>query len=185
MFPVQRRIYPADLPSPADTIALLGLTAEHLVEAGYVHIGMDHFVLPLDELAVARRGGGLHRNFMRYTPNAATDLVRNAYAQNHRDVGAWSASIDAGHPPVLRRLALSDDDLLRAALIRSLVRTGEVQFHTLGDDLGVDACPLRKAAPPKLAPLAADGLVKQTGVRLRVTPRGRLLVRVVAECFDR
>jgi oxygen-independent coproporphyrinogen-3 oxidase len=36
-----------------------------------------------------------------------------------------------------------------------------------------------------LAPLAADGLVELSADRLRVTPRGRLLVRNVAMTFDR
>ena len=195
MFPAQRRIAPADLPSPAEKIALLGLAVERLVGAGYVYIGMDHFALPLDELAVAQREGGLHRNFMGYTTHADTDLVGfgasaisrigAAYAQNHRDVAAWSAAIDAGRLPVMRGLALADDDLLRGDLIQSLMCQGEIDFRELGDRHGVDARPLLDEALPRLGPLAADGLVERDGLRLRVTPRGRLLVRVVAGCFDR
>lgn len=195
MFPAQRRIDPAELPLPAAKIALLGLAVEQLVAAGYVYIGMDHFALPFDELAVAQREGGLHRNFMGYTTHADTDLVGfgasaisrigSAYAQNHRDIAAWSAAVDAGHLPVMRGLALGDDDLLRGELIQSLMCQGEIDFGTLGDRHGVDARPLLEAALPKLAPLAADGLVEREGARLRVTPRGRLLVRVVAGCFDR
>ena len=36
-----------------------------------------------------------------------------------------------------------------------------------------------------LAPLAADGLVEVTPTLIRVTERGRLLVRTVAMVFDR
>lgn len=195
MFPAQRRIRAEELPSASEKIALLGLAVEHLVQAGYVYIGMDHFALPLDELAVAQREGSLHRNFMGYTTHADTDLVGfgasaisrvgSAYSQNHRDVAAWSVAIDGGHLPVMRGLALDEDDLLRGELIQSLMCHGEIDFRALGDRHGVDARPLLDEALPRLAPLAADGLVEREGARLRVTPRGRLLVRVVAGCFDR
>ena len=94
------------LPSPAMTIALLGLAVEALTADGYLHIGMDHFALPLDELAVAQREGSLHRNFMGYTTHADTDLVGfgvsairrigQAYAQNQHDLGRWAQAVDAG-----------------------------------------------------------------------------------------
>ncbi len=195
LFRAQRRIDSAELPSPKEKIALLGLAIERLVAAGYVYIGMDHFALPLDDLAIAQRKGGLHRNFMGYTTHAETDLVGfgasaisrigNAYAQSHRDLTAWSAAIDDGQLPVMRGLTLDDDDLLRGDLIQTLMCQGEVDFDTLGERHGVDAHPLLDDALPRLALLVADGLVEQEGSRLRVTPRGRLLVRVVAGCFDR
>ncbi|HAI58704.1 MAG TPA: oxygen-independent coproporphyrinogen III oxidase [Xanthomonadaceae bacterium] len=195
LFRAQRRIDPAELPSPSTKIALLGLAIERLTAAGYVYIGMDHFALPLDELAVAQREGGLHRNFMGYTTHADTDLVGfgasaisrigSAYAQNERDLAAWAEAIDAGRLPVMRGLALDDDDLLRGEVIQSLMCQGEVDLWRVGERHGVDARPLLDDAGPRLAPLAADGLVERQGSRLRVTPRGRLLVRVVAGCFDR
>jgi len=195
MFRAQRRIDPADLPSASAKIALLGLAVERLVRAGYVYIGMDHFALPFDELAVAQREGSLHRNFMGYTTHAETDLVGFgasaisrigcAYSQSHRDLAAWSAAVDAGHVPVMRGLLLENDDLLRGELIQALMCHGEIDIGALGERYGVDARPLLDAALPRLAPLAADGLVECMGTRLRVTPRGRLLVRVVAGCFDR
>lgn len=195
MFRAQRRINPDDL-LPADMkIALLGLAVERLVAAGYVYIGMDHFALPLDELAVSQREGGLHRNFMGYTTHAETDLVGfgvsaisrigNAYAQNHRDIESWSAALDASRLPVLRGLTLDDDDLLRGDLIQALMCLGQVDFVDLGDRHGVDAIPVLEEALPRLAPLEADGLIERHGTSLRVTHRGRLLVRVVASCFDR
>ena len=195
MFRAQRRIDAAELPSPTAKIALLGLAIERLTAAGYVYIGMDHFALPLDELAVAQREGGLHRNFMGYTTHAETDLVGfgasaisrigGAYAQNHRDIEPWSAAVDAGHLPVMRGLLLDDDDLLRGELIQALMCQGEVDLWRLGERHGVDARPLLDEAQPRLAPLAADGLVERDGHHLRVTARGRLLARVVASCFDR
>lgn len=195
MFRAQQRIDPSELPTPADKIALLGLAVEHLLAAGYVYIGMDHFALPFDELAVARRKGGLHRNFMGYTTHADTDLVgigasaisriADAYAQNPRDLPDWEAAVDAGRLPVWRGLVLGEDDLLRADLIQDLMCDGEVDFVELGRRHGVDALGLLREAAPKLDALARDGMVQRNADTVRVTDRGRLLMRVVAACFDR
>lgn len=195
MFRAQRRIDPADLPSPATKIALLGLAVERLLAAGYVYIGMDHFALPFDELAVARRKGGLRRNFMGYTTHADTDLVgfgasaisriADAYAQNARDLPDWEAAIDAGRLPVWRGLVLDEDDLLRADLIQELMCHGEVDLLELGRRHGIDTRSLLDDAAPRLDALVRDGLVQRGPHSVRVTERGRLLLRVVAACFDR
>lgn len=195
MFRPQKRIDAADLPSPAEKIALLGLAIERLTAAGYVYIGMDHFALPFDELAIAQRKGGLHRNFMGYTTHADTDLVgfgasaisriADAYAQNPRELGLWEAAVDAGRLPVWRGLVLDDDDQLRATLIQDLMCQGEVDFDALSRRTGAEALPVLEEARPRLAALEADGLVACRDHRVQVTDRGRLLLRVVAACFDR
>lgn len=51
-------------------MAILQDTISTLTGAGYQFIGMDHFALPDDELAVAQRNGVLHRNF-KVTPRRA------------------------------------------------------------------------------------------------------------------
>jgi oxygen-independent coproporphyrinogen-3 oxidase len=40
-----------------------------------VYIGMDHFALPDDELALARANGTLQRNFQGYSTHADCDLI--------------------------------------------------------------------------------------------------------------
>ena len=37
----------------------------------------------------------------------------------------------------------------------------------------------------RLLPLAADGLVEVSETHIRATSRGRLLLRIIAACFDR
>src|SRR5690606_392103 len=124
LFKAQRQIRDEDLPDPETRLALLELAVERLGDAGYEYIGMDHFALPGDELARARREGGLHRNFMGYTTHAQTDLVGlgvsaishvgDSYVQNHRDLPAWEAAVDQGRLPLWRGLAMGTDDVLRA-----------------------------------------------------------------------
>jgi len=74
-FKAQKQIVAAELPRPETKLGLLGLAAQHLVAAGYVYVGMDHFALPHDALAVAQRQGRLHRNFQGYSTHAECDLI--------------------------------------------------------------------------------------------------------------
>jgi len=127
MFKPQKRIHAEDLPSGAEKLALLGLTIEKLTGAGYVYIGMDHFALPDDDLAVALREGSLHRNFQGYSTHADCDLVAlgassigkldDTYAQNYKSLHDYYQAIDSGHLAVHRGLELNDDDRLRRAVI--------------------------------------------------------------------
>ena len=131
LFRPQKQIADADLPSPEAKLALLQLAIAKLSAAGYVHIGMDHFALPDDDLAIARAQGGLHRNFMGYTTHGDCDLVGlgvsaishvgDTFSQNPRDLPSWEIAIDGGKLPTWRGLRLDADDVLRADLIQQLM----------------------------------------------------------------
>jgi oxygen-independent coproporphyrinogen-3 oxidase len=185
---------PEELPGPADRLALLELSIDRLLDAGYVHIGLDHFALVDDELCRARSQGTLRRNFMGYTTCADSDVlafgpsaiseVAGTYLQNAREVHAWAERLEAGHLPVIRGHVMSDDDLARNEVIMRL-------FCDLEVDLGA----MRRRHPGELGGglieetrelerLEADGLVERDGERIRVTSSGQLLLRTVAAAFD-
>jgi oxygen-independent coproporphyrinogen-3 oxidase len=194
MFKAQRQIDEADLPAPEAKLALLALAIEKLGAAGYEYIGMDHFALPGDELARARAHGGLHRNFMGYTTHADTDLlglgvssisrIADSFSQNPRDLPSWEAAIDAGRLPVWRGLELSTEDLLRAEVIQQLMCQGEIDVGLIEERFGIDFRQHFGAEIARLAPLQADGLVELAPGRIAATARGRLLLRIIAMCFD-
>jgi oxygen-independent coproporphyrinogen-3 oxidase len=195
MFKPQRRINEAELPGAEEKLGLLQLAIEKLSAAGYQYIGMDHFALPGDDLALAQSQGRLQRNFMGYTTHADCDLiglgvsaishVGETYSQNPRELPAWEAAIDAGRLPTWRGLSLREDDTLRAELIGRLMCQGEVAFAPIEQSFGVDFRRYFSAELERLGPLAADGLVQLLSDRIKVTPAGRRLLRVVASCFDR
>ena len=195
LFKAQRQIDEADLPDPAAKLGLLQLAIERLGAAGYDYIGMDHFALPDDELSIARRRGGLHRNFMGYTTHADSDLVGlgvsaishigDTYSQNPRDVAAWQVALDQGKLPVFRGMRLDPDDQLRADLIQSLMCRGEIPVTALERRHAIDFPEYFADALDRLQPLAEDGLVRFEDTRIEVTSRGRLLLRNIAMCFDR
>jgi oxygen-independent coproporphyrinogen-3 oxidase len=195
VFKAQKQIVEADLPDAARRVELLSLAIGKLTAAGYLHIGLDHFALPTDDLGVALQSRGLHRNFMGYTTHADCDLiglgvssishVGDSYSQNYRDLTEWEIAVDQGRLPTWRGIQLSEDDLIRADVIQQIMCRGEVDIRRIEDryDLSfaeyfVDAC-------FGLEPLVAEGLVELTPDRLVVTSRGRLLLRMIAMCFDR
>ena len=194
LFKAQRQIAAADLPDAPRRLALLQLAIERLGAAGYEYIGMDHFALPGDELARAQRHGGLHRNFMGYTTHADTDLVGfgvsaisrvgDSYWQSHRDIGGWEAAVDAGHVPLWRGLTLQPDDRIREDVIQQLMCSGEIDIAAVERRHGIDFDAYFESAQAGLAALQDDGLIERRGERWVATGRGRLLLRIVAMCFD-
>ncbi|MEA9655875.1 oxygen-independent coproporphyrinogen III oxidase [Xanthomonas campestris pv. raphani] len=195
VFKAQKQIDVQELPSAQDRLALLGLAVRTLSAAGYQYIGMDHFALPSEDLAIAQQRGHLQRNFMGYTTHADTDLiglgvsaishVGDTYSQNPRELAAWEAAVDRGALPVCRGMQLSADDLLRAEVIQALLCCGRVDLAAVAQRHQCDARQCFDDALAALEVLAADGLVEVRGLCVDVTATGWPLVRLAAMCFDR
>ena len=195
MFRPQQRINAEDLPSPEVKLGLLQCAIDKLGEAGYVYIGMDHFALPGDSLAQAQQRGDLHRNFMGYTTHAESDLVGlgvsaishigNSFSQNPRDLGSWEQAIDQGRLPVWRGMRLEEDDVIRADVIQQLMCHGTLDYRDLGRRHVIEFTTYFADALQRLRPLQDDGLVELRPDGLRATSRGRMLLRIIAMCFDR
>jgi oxygen-independent coproporphyrinogen-3 oxidase len=195
MFKAQRQIVPAELPSAAERVELLSRAIEKLTAAGYLHIGLDHFALPEDELSVALNSGSLHRNFMGYTTHADCDLIGlgvsaishigDSFSQNYRNLTDWEVAVDQGRLPLWRGIELKEDDVIRADVIQQIMCRGEIdrarienRYDLVFDEYFADAL-------PGLSALVDDGLVTFEGTRIAATSRGRLLLRMIAMCFDR
>ncbi len=196
-FKPQRRIHNADLPDGPARVAMLAAALSTFQAAGYVHVGMDHFALPSDSLAVARRQGRLHRNFQGYSTQPDCDLVAlgvssigkfgASYAQNAKTLEAYGDLLDQGRLPIERGLALTRDDLLRRSVIMALMCQGELQFEAIELGWLIDFRQYFAAELESLRSFEADGLVvleAEQGGSLRVTAKGWLLVRAVAMVFD-
>lgn len=194
-FKPQRRIAAAELPDAAARVRMLARAIAVLGEAGYVYIGMDHFALPGDPLAVAKAQGRLHRDFQGYGTRPEGDLVAlgvsaigrvgASYSQNAKTLEAYFDPLDQGRLPVVRGLALSRDDRLRRAVIMALMCQGRVNFDAMGEAHRVDFRRYFAAEFAALGPLARQGLVRLTDHDVELTPQGWFLVRAVAMVFDR
>jgi len=195
MSKTQKQIEINQLPAPDTKLSILALAIEKLGAAGYGYIGMDHFAKPGDELAVAQRERKLHRNFQGYSTRPDCDLIAfgisaigkigPSYAQNVKTLDEYYARLDADALPVLRGVDLNEDDLIRRDTIQKLMCDFELDFAALSEAHGVPFAGMFAPELTALAPMVKDGLVELSDDRLRVTPRGRLLVRTVAMIFDR
>ena len=194
-FKPQRRIQDADLPPAADKLAMLANSLRELGDAGYDYIGMDHFALPSDALAVAKRQGRLHRNFQGYSTQPDADLIAlgvsaigrvgATYSQNAKTLEEYADALGRGSLPIVRGLALSRDDLLRRAAIMAIMCQGELNFEAVGSAHLVDAKRYFAHELDELQPLVAQGLVTVDDEALQVTELGWYFVRAIAMVFDK
>ncbi|MEZ5543898.1 MAG: oxygen-independent coproporphyrinogen III oxidase [Lysobacteraceae bacterium] len=195
MFRAQQRIPIEQLPPPEMKLELLECAVEKLCQAGYLHIGMDHFALPQDDLALSKQRGDLHRNFMGYTTHADSDLIGlgvsaishigPSFSQNTRELERWEEAVDNGRLPVWRGLRLDEDDVIRADAIQSLMCHGRLDFDKIGDRHLINFRSYFTDALARLAQLQQDGLLELSAKGVEVTSRGRYLLRIIAMCFDR
>jgi oxygen-independent coproporphyrinogen-3 oxidase len=195
IFKAQRHIDAAALPSAETKLALLRIAVEKLAAGGYEYIGMDHFALPSDPLARAQADGTLQRNFMGYTTHGNCDLIGlgvsaishigDSFSQNARDLPPWEAALDRGKLPLWRGCQLDFDDIVRADLIQQLMCLGRIDVAALEHRHEIDFAVYFADDLERLAPLADDGLVVVEAHSIQATSRGRLLLRIIAMCFDR
>jgi len=193
-FKPQRRIVPAELPLAAARVQMLQGAIEGFLGQGYRYIGMDHFALPGDALAIAQQQGQLHRNFQGYTTQPDSDLiglgvsaiggVGASYAQNAKTLPEYYEAIGQGRFAVVRGMALDAEDLLRRDVIMALMCHGRVDFAAIED---AHAVAFASHFAPELAHLARYaemGLVRIGPHSIEVTPTGWFFVRVLAMAFD-
>jgi oxygen-independent coproporphyrinogen-3 oxidase len=194
-FKPQRRIVAELLPPAGDKLAMLSGAISALLGEGYTYIGMDHFALPDDPLAVAKRQGLLHRNFQGYSTHPDCDLiglgvsaisrVGATYAQNAKTLEEYGDALNQRQLPVQRGLALTRDDLLRRAVIMALMCQGRVEFESIAASYLIDVPTYFAPEFERLGQLAAQGLIVLEAGAIQVTPLGWYFVRAVAMVFDR
>jgi oxygen-independent coproporphyrinogen III oxidase len=194
-FKPQRRIDTLELPSASSKVAMLTHSMYALMKAGYVYVGMDHFALPNDALAVAKRQGRLHRNFQGYSTQPDCDLIGlgvssigrigSTYSQNAKTVEEYYDYLDQGRFPVERGLALSRDDMIRRAVIMALMCQGYASFESVELAFLIEFKTYFAAEIEKLLKLEEQGLVVLEESGIQVTETGWYFVRAVAMVFDR
>jgi oxygen-independent coproporphyrinogen-3 oxidase len=194
-FKPQRRINEADLPSAADKLEIMHKAGEKLQAAGYVFIGMDHFALPGDELALAQEEGHLHRNFQGYTTHAHCDLlafgvssignVGNTFSQNVKTLDEYYAAIEKNTLPIERGLVLNRDDVIRQDVITQLICQFALNFNQIDQAWRIQSSDYFAHELIALEQMQKDGLLVLSEDGLQVTQPGRLLIRNICMVFDR
>ena len=195
-FKPQRRIRTEDMPSAETRLEIMLMAINMMLDAGYHHIGMDHFARGDDELATALRHGTLHRNFQGYTTQAECDLlalgissismIGASFSQNVHTLDEYYACLDRGVLPIARGFELGSDDLVRRDVIMGLMCQGEVLMDAIGHAHGVA---FQEYFAAELAELhetfVSEAMVDMDRERIHITPKGRFFLRGIAMVFDR
>ncbi len=194
-FKPQRRIDVALLPDPAHKLVMLSQAIARFGADGYTYIGMDHFALPDDELAVAKAQGRLERNFQGYSTQPECDViglgvsaigrVGGVYAQNAKDIAEYGHAIAQGDFATERGLCLSRDDVVRRAVIAGLMCQGRVDFESIGLAHLIRFADYFRPEIDSLRRLEAGGLVELDDASIEVTALGWYFVRAIAMVFDK
>ncbi|MGB0513253.1 MAG: oxygen-independent coproporphyrinogen III oxidase [Wenzhouxiangellaceae bacterium] len=194
LFKAQQRINAGDLPAPATKLAIFRNTLTRLLDAGYEFIGMDHFALPDDDLAQARRDGTMVRNFQGYSTWDGLDLlafgpsaisqVGDSFAQNERKLQDWQLALRDGRLPIARGLTRTTDDHIRAEIISIIMCTGALAFRPLEREFQFSFKNDFATELKRLDPLIEAGLLTVDERGLKATAEGLLFLRAIAMAFD-
>ncbi len=179
------------VPDDAERFDLYETGRALLLDAGYIPVGIDHFVKPQDSMAIALGDRTLHRNFQGYTTDTATTLIglgasaigkfAQGYAQNTADLRLYSTCVREGQLPIAKGYVMSAEDMARAAIISDLMCTLAVDvaqiarhYHMPADTFISDL--------QRLRPLENGGLVITHDSFVRVLHPH--VARMAAACFD-
>ncbi|WP_116108646.1 oxygen-independent coproporphyrinogen III oxidase [Lewinella sp. IMCC34191] len=188
--PGQRAYSEADLPRGTQRWQLCQTGRRLLQESGYTDIGLDHFSLPDDDLAIAHRDGRLHRNFMGYTTaNTPVTLALGCsaigdswdmYVQNEKKVEAYQKAVLLERRlPIIKGHALAAADTVVRRHILNLMCQGFTDWNE--ESL---RCPAIDRAVLHWNDMALDGLVRRSPYRVEVTKTGMGYLRNICLPLD-
>src|SRR5258706_3575497 len=182
------------LPSMDERLAILEMTIEKLIDAGYIYIGMDHFAKPTDELAKAQKDNTLYRNFQGYSTKAGCDVYafglsaisqfENIYAQNLKNFSEYYARIDSGEAATSVGYRMTQDDHIRKETIMQLMCNLEIDKRRVEKKFGIEFDEYFSADIGKLEAFECEGLLKNDAEKITVFGSGILIIRNIAMCFD-
>lgn len=189
----QTMIDEATLPDAAQRFEQARRAGALIVASGYEAIGLDHFALPRDSLAKAKRSGAMRRNFQGYTVDPSDTLIGlgassigrlpQGYIQNCTATGEYERMAAEAGLAAVRGYVLSDDDRMRAWVIERLMCDFSFSQTEMLGRFGDGAGAILDQAK-LLAATDSTGQFERRGDDFTVTEGARPLVRLIAAKFD-
>lgn len=194
----QQILEKAGLPDSSHKVEMFLTARELLQQSGYNAIGLDHYVLPDDELYTAFNCRELHRNFQGYCTRRTTAQVyafgvsgisqlENAYIQNTKDINNYIHAIGTGRLPVEKGIGVSADQMIIRDAINGIMCNKYLNMKEVSEKHGItlsDFYRITGFEPQKLSEPVSDGLVKTGNDTITVTEQGSLFIRNIASAFD-
>ncbi|BEG99035.1 oxygen-independent coproporphyrinogen III oxidase [Bacteroides sedimenti] len=186
------------LPSPQEKSGMYNAAKRILTEKGYQPIGLDHFVLPDDDLNKALLSGQLHRNFQGYCTRKTTGQVyafgvtaisqlSMVYSQNTKSIPEYIQKMNNGVFAIIKGYTLNREEQIAKEVITTLMCNDRLNWKEISAHIGMDEAEIKNAISydeEKLAEFAEDGIITYSPEEIDITPEGSLFVRNVAASFD-
>lgn len=196
--PLQKKLEEIGLPEVDSKDKMFKVAKNLLTSDGYNIVGMDHFVLPADELYLAQQNKTLHRNFQGYCTRRTTGQVyafgitgisqlATAYSQNVRDIATYIAMVDKNELPVLRGYKLSEQEQITREIITRLMCNYTIGWSDIANDLSISVDKLKSSIiynEKQFKEFESDGIIKYGTDELSILPDARPFVRTVAASMD-
>ena len=183
--PAQRLFKDEDVPRGETKREFYELGRRHLLNAGYIEIGMDHFAKEHDGLSRAQREHRLHRNFMGYTDQRSEVMIGlgvssisespTVFHQNEKVLTQYERLVEDGKIPTLRGHCLNPDDRKQREQILKLMTEWQVVLHDENQLADVRQF---------LQSMLKDGLVEFSGLTMSITEKGRPFLRNACMALD-
>jgi len=183
------------MPDDNEKVRMFIAASQIFTEAGWVHIGIDHFAKPADSLAISAQNGTMQRSFIGFAPGwsqnllgvgpTATMQVGSLYAQNVYSLDDYDKAIGDGQFPVSRGCSLEADDLVRRDVINSILCRYQVSFKEIEYKYKILFKNYFKREINELSELEAEGILELTAHDITVTPYGKFFLRQICKVFDR
>ncbi|MFB6319441.1 oxygen-independent coproporphyrinogen III oxidase [Saccharicrinis sp. FJH54] len=186
------------LPGPGEKMDMFLGSRDILLEAGYKAIGLDHYVLPEDELNTALENNMLHRNFQGYCTKRTTGQVyafgvsaisqlENGYTQNVKEIKQYKELIENGKLPVEKGYELTDNEAIVRDVITQVMCNDAFDMNAFSAQHGISPDQFLEITgfkEERLSEMISDGLIQYGDHRLQVNESGKLFIRNLAVLFD-
>ncbi len=196
--PLQKKLEEAGLPAPQRKNELFNIAAGLLTGSGYKQIGLDHFVLPDNELYEAVTKKTLHRNFQGYCTRRTTGQVyafgatgisqlADSYSQNVKDISTYIEIVERGELPVLKGYSLNQQERIAREVISTLMCNYVICWEDIAKSLNKSVSDIKGSLNYNenvLRDFVRDGIIEFTENYIRVLPDARPFVRNVAASLD-
>ncbi len=147
-----------------------------------------------DALAIAQDQDKLHRNFQGYSTNSDCDVIgfgitgiskiNNTYSQNLKSLEEYHAIISDKQTPVLHGYQLTFDDEIRREVISQLMCHFKIEFDDIEYMYEINFNDYFSNELNILTSYENDRLLTINYNSIKISPKGRLLIRNICTVFD-
>ena len=194
----QKQLEKIGLPGPEEKMEMLVNSIAQLEAAGYISIGIDHFVLPDDDLAIAFLEKKLHRNFQGYCTLETTGQVYGfgassigqfwgAYAQNIKEFPKYIEAIEESGYAIERGYKLSKEEQIIRTIVNSIMCNGLLVFKEIADQFDMTVPKIKELVrfdPVNFEDFIQDDLMEMNESQIKIHDKGFIFARNIAMALD-